>query len=75
MTGVTFSLFFQFMHFDKMNLKITANKKFCSLMLKNGLGKSQILSDINYKSKCVCRPCVVVCLKHEMLKTGTYQFL
>jgi hypothetical protein len=34
MTGVTFSLFFQIMHFDKINLKIPANKKFCSLMQK-----------------------------------------
>lgn len=50
MTGITFSLFFQFMHFDKINLKITANKKLSSLMQKNGLGKGKILSvsDINY---------------------------
>jgi len=33
MTGVNFSLF-QFMHFDEINLKITPNKKFCSLIQK-----------------------------------------
>jgi hypothetical protein len=43
MTGITFSHFFQFMHFDKINLKIIANKKF-SLIQKNGLGKGKILS-------------------------------
>jgi len=64
------------MHFDKINLKIIANKKFCSLMQKNGLGKGKILSvsDVNYKETCLCISCVVF-LKHGMLKTGTYQFL
>jgi hypothetical protein len=49
MTGITF-LLFQFTHFDKISLKIIANKKLCSLMQKNGLGKGKILSvsDINY---------------------------
>jgi hypothetical protein len=61
--------------------KITANKtvllidtevKFRNL----GWGGAKFCQyQMRHKGKSSYKPCVVVCLRHDMLKTGTYQFL
>jgi hypothetical protein len=68
------------MHFDETGLKITGNETVLLFdteikIRRLGWGGANFYQyQTSLKGKCLYKPCVVVCLRHDMLKTGTYQF-